>query len=115
MARIEILSFAEREGMSVSSSYQLSLNAIDVCIFYPMFDPKELADLTFEFALNMQVSDDGVQWKLRGGMTCVGVSDVWTEQPSLEVPMISVKGKYVRANITVNKKVTYKLEMEDGL
>lgn len=115
MAKIELLNTAEREGETISSSYQLAADAKGSCIFWPVFDLINLQDMKFLFSLGIDISGDGQKWQSRAGMNCVGTSRLWNKQPSLGIPMINIKEKYIRAHITVNKKVEYKLEMENGI
>lgn len=115
MARVELLALDERDGLTLSASYKLSENAKDSCIFYPMFSVLDIQNSASEFFVSIEISDDGNKWKPRAGMSCSGKLGLWAEPPSISIPMIDVKGKYVRSLMFVNKQMEYKLEMENGV
>ena len=114
MAKINLLTSAEREGEIISSSYKVPNTMLDIATFRPLFRDTDLRDPTLAFSFFIYISDDDLEWWPRAGMTCIGVDEVWKEQPSLGIPLGRVKGKYVQIRITIDKLREIGIELEDS-
>ena len=113
MAIFDLLPTADREGENTSVAFWVPTNISKYSILTALLNILDLEDETLSFSLNLYISDDGIKWKSRAGMTCIGGKLGWNAPPSLGIPSEDLKGHYMQIKLTTNKNVNIGIEMED--
>jgi len=113
MAKVVLLPIADREGENTSVAFLVPNSVHKHIVLTGLLDMFDLEDETLSFSLKLYLSYDGINWKSRAGMTCVGGKLDWKEPPSLGIPSEDLKGHYMQIKLTTNRKVAVGIEMED--
>lgn len=113
MAIFDLLPTADRKGENTSVAFWVPTNISKYSILTALLNILDLEDETLSFSLKLYLSYDGINWKSRAGMTCVGGKLDWKEPPSLGIPSEDLKGHYMQIKLTTNRKVAVGIEMED--
>jgi len=113
MELTNILPKESREGQVETTAYRVPENTKGLFIWKAMLDTVDLRDPKLILKLDVDVSEDGVQWRYFGGIVYMGGIYEREAQPGFGIYQgAAIANKYVRVRFDLNKRVPLGAEIE---